>query len=334
MDVEQLEDKWKSIVQTGNTPYRSLRIDATCIPELYLALDLKGDRFLILQVPSNVTVPDVISRKKYLTLEWHEETRFILIGLHDRRFADLFNDLILSLYNRIKDLVSPEDYKNEFISCFNKWSEFFDDSFFSRLSDFSIKGLIGELSVLLWSINDVVPPSINDKLLSWLGPYGKAHDFVFAGYNLEVKTKDIDDVFVQISSEYQLEAEPGKEIKLVVVNVLQSESGINLHNIIEAIKHTILSKGGDLSIFTRALLRTGIGPDYAVDYSDIRFEILNLTTYLCTDPAFPKLITSTLPDGISNVKYYLNVTIVEKYIVEKNDLEWNLRNSLFTADRF
>ena len=334
MNTEQLESKWKLIVQSGNTPDRSLRIDPLCIAELYLALDLKGERFLILQVPSTLIVPDIISRKKYLTLEWHEETRFILIGLHDKRFADLFNDLIMSLYNRIKDMANPEDYKNEFISCFNKWSEFFDDSFFNKLSDLSIKGLIGELSVLLWNLNNVLSASINDILLSWQGPYGKAHDFVFSSYNLEVKTKNTDDVYVQISSEYQLEAETGKAIKLGVVNVIPSESGINLQNIIETIKSIILSKNGDLSIFTRALFRTGIGQDYAVDYSDIKFEIVDLTVYQCDAVGFPKLIVSGLPDGISNVKYYLNTTVIQNFIIEINNFEWNSRNSLFTAGRF
>lgn len=316
MNTIELEERWRSITHKGVKPYRSLLISVDCIPELYLALDIKGDRFLILQVPKDTPVQCNNIKMENLRLEWHEETHFILMGLLNNRFTDLYNDLTLSLYNRIKNISQPETYTSEFINSFYKWAEFFDDTLSNLLTENDAKGLFGELTMLLWYLNNPSNTDIDEILKAWQGPYGKAQDFIFSSYNLEVKTKNVDEISIRISSEYQLQPELGKELKLSVIDVLRNKDGISLRDLVYNIRSIILAKGGDLSIFIKAITKGGLGGSNAELYNNLKWTVTSLNIYNCNDEDFPKIISSQLQTGISNVKYTLNVSILGDFIIQ------------------
>lgn len=316
MNTDELEAKWKSITYTGSTPYRSLRISADCKPELYLALDFKSHRYLILQVPLKTHVSCKSVEMENLSIEWHEDSRLILIGLRNQRFSDLFNDLTISLYNKIKDTVLTENYTSEFISGFHKWAEFFEDSASSQLSEFFIKGLFGELTVLLWSLNNNAENTPDRILSAWQGPYNRSQDFIFPAYNLEVKTKDTDEVNIHISSEYQLEPEVGKGLLLGVVNVIMSEDGTTLHQMIITIRNVIISKGADLSVFIKALSRLGLNISNTDQYDMFKWQIASIILYDATGESFPKITNSQIRSGISQVKYNLNLSVLNSFIIQ------------------
>ena len=220
MDLAALEQRWQSISYSTAAPYRSLRIAADCIPELYLSLDMKGGRFLILQVPKQVKVTCPSFKMQNLSIEWHEETRFILIGLLNNRFSDLYNDLTLSMYNRIKNVSNAETYTTEFISTFHKWAEFFEEAQSNQLSETELKGLFGELVFLEWLLNNSTDLSTDEILHAWQGPFGRANDFIFSNHNVELKAKTVSEINVTISSEYQMQTETGKGLKLAIVDLL------------------------------------------------------------------------------------------------------------------
>lgn len=321
MTVADLELKWKSIRHTGNAPYRSIRVSSACIPEIYLALDLKGRRHMILKVPEEVNVKCQSIEMQNLSLEWHEETRFILIGLRSEYFADLYNDLVLSLYVRIKDIRDPERYTNDFISSFHKWALFFEDDSSVKLSEAQVKGLLGELVVLRYYLQNLSNASPNDILEAWQGPYERPHDFIFSSKNIEVKTKDTDQVSVRISSEFQLQPETGKELQLVIVDVLRKDDGTNLDETIREIKGIIVQKGADMELFLKVLAKAGLNGNNASMYNSLRWEPVCITSYNAnTDADFPKVAASGLPEAISRVKYNLTVSSLEDFIIKKTAL--------------
>ncbi|MDR3713086.1 MAG: PD-(D/E)XK motif protein [Puia sp.] len=317
MNAGELEIKWKSIVFGGAAQYRSLRISADSFPELYLALDVKGNRYLILQVPDKTAVDCSTIEKENLSLEWFEEKRFILIGLRSIRFLDLFNDLTLSLYNRIKDIQSPEHYSREFIHVFHKWAEFFEDGSSGLLPESDLKGLFGELIVLRWYLANDQQLSVNQILDAWQGPFNRAQDFIFPALNLEVKTKNTDEMNIRISSEFQLEEEPGKGLNLVIVNLNKQEDGLTLRALIADIRELIMLKAGDLSVFMKLLARAGVKAADPEKYDEFIWEISNLSFYNCTDLQFPRITTSTIMDGISQVGYRLNMRVLETFLINK-----------------
>lgn len=314
MTITELEKRWKSIIYSGSVPYRSLRISSDCLPELYIAIDIKGARFLILQVPKGTKVNCRKVDIENISLEWHEDSRFIIIGLLNTQFTDLYNDLVLSLYNRIKNISRSEEYTVEFINSFQRWVDFFDESISNQLSEYELKGLFGELTVLLWLLNNAQRKPVDEVLIAWQGPYGKAQDFIFSNYNLEVKTKNIGEVSVRISSEFQLQPELGKQLQLGIVNVQVSPDGISVKELIEKIRSAILSKGADLSIFLKTLSKAGMGGSNSDKYKNIRFLTFNITFYHCHDVEFPKIITTEIQTGISQVKYNLNLSVLDPFI--------------------
>lgn len=320
MNVAELEQRWKSIIYTGPMPYRSLRISADCIPELFLALDIKGNRFLILQVPDKTIVQCPAIKMQNLSLEWHEQTRFILIGLLNNRFADLYNDLTLSLYNRIKNVSDPESYTSEFINSFHKWMDFFDEAGSSQLSETELKGLFGELTMLKWYLNNETEMQPDDILNSWQGPYSRPQDFIFPGYNLEIKTKNTDELNVRISSEYQLQSETGKDLRLGIIDVQRAEDGICLQTLIDNIRVVILAKVADLSVFLKTLSKAGLGGINAEQYDSFKWKSLNAAFYDCNIEGFPKIINSQIQTGISRVEYNLNVSILNAFFIQKINL--------------
>ena len=323
MTPEELEIKWKSITHSGLMPYRSLRINAACIPEVYLALDIKCNRFLILQVPEPTHVNCKSVTKEYLSIEWHEKSRFILIGLRDISFADLFNDLTLSLYNKVKDTSSPDLYTWEFINTFHKWSDFFGNSSSALLTEPELKGLYGELVMLRWYLNDMKELNADQVLTAWQGPFNRVQDFIFPAFNVEVKTKEAAEVYVSISSEHQLEKEPGKGLLLVVVNLVQQSDGITLQTMIAGIRTFILENGGDLSVFAGLISRSGLNFGNAGQYNSFMWKISAVAVYDCSSNVFPKIIPNGLMTGVTQVTYRLYEKALEPFLIQTFTPQWN-----------
>ena len=151
-------------------------------------------------------------------------------------FYDLFDDLILSIFNRIAEISDSDEYSREFINSFYKWSSFFENKKSERLTIDQIKGLFGEL---LFLKNQLLNSTLNvdDILKSWKGPYDEGHDFVFDFKDFEIKTVENSKNNIRISSEFQLESEKGKELELVVVSVIiVAMNGVSIKNLIDEIK--------------------------------------------------------------------------------------------------
>jgi hypothetical protein len=315
MKLTELEERWNSIINEGVIPFRSLRISADCIPELYIALDINGKRYLLLQIPSGIKVPGPDTVMANISLEWREESNFILIGLLNPLFTGLYNELTLSLYNKIKDISIPEQAVSEFVNSFQMWVDFFGELSVNSLSDSEVKGLFGELTALDWYIKNNPQFHIDDLLASWVGPYGRSHDFYFNEFNVEIKSKSTDQQTVHISSEFQLQPESGKSLKLCIVDLNRVESGMNLSLIINDIKTGIRSRGGDTGIFVKALARAGLRTDIE-KYDHLRFHPVTLSFFGCV-AGFPCITTDNISAGISNIKYDLDTTGLDPFLSEK-----------------
>lgn len=323
MDAKALEQKWKSIRSFGTGPYDSLRISHECTPELFMGLDVNRNRNLLLLVPLGVDVKCSPVKREHLGIEWHPETRFIVLSLNTRMFEDLFNELTISIHERIKNLANPNAYAEEFIFSFNRWADFFDSGESEMLSESAIKGIFGELFLLCWYIENTRERSPSSILNSWQGPFDRSHDFVFDNFNVEVKTKEADQVFVHISSEFQLQPEMGKGLELAVVNVIGSSDGLNIYDLISRIRQIALQQGADIAHFGRALSRAGIAGLSARKYDSLRWTVRKMVFFDCTPVEFPALRASTLPLGTKSVRYELNLNAITPFEKKQIDILWS-----------
>lgn len=320
MTITELQTKWTGLKPESKGSFKSLRISSDCIPDLYIGVDHANVRCLILKLPTSHSLDFQSIIKQNLSIELFRETHWIILKLTNVVYSDLFNDLILSLYNKIEKLGSVKEYTTIFIETFYKWSEFFEDNSTNRLSEETIFGIFGELQFLKDVIEQKNTAFINDLLLSWRGPYDTGHDFIFLDQNVEVKTKEQSNVDIRISSEYQLEAEPNKPLTLAVINVLKNNNGISLHDIVMSIRQLIIERLGDFTIVLKGLAQKGLTLVNLSEYDNYRFTSVNIVSYDCTHEHFPKIINSQLSDFISSVKYNIRVNALDTFITGRREL--------------
>lgn len=319
MDLNILLSRWENISNFEEKKgFKALRITYSSIPDLFIALDEDGFRYLLLYLPPDIEIKIKETNKDKLKLGYLRDTNIITIKLNDLSFKDLFNDLIISLYNKIKDISDPDIYSKKLIQTFYKWSEFFDNSIQSKLSPEEIKGLFGEIWVLNTYLEKADPLTINEFLDSWKGPYNTTNDFVFDKKNLEVKTKEASKSFIKISSEFQLEKELDKALELMVISVrLDVLNGESIFDLLKKSMEYVRENFGDLTTLFRALGQKGLTIESSTQYNNFRFIVSGLSSYDCSHDEFPKLSISNIPNEISNLRYDLRTSLLNNFLIKE-----------------
>lgn len=317
MEISELHIKWNIISNYEITyGYKSVILSSQCKSNLYVGVNKDANRCLILSLPKNHSIHFKEIIKENLSIEFFSDTNYIVLKLIDNSFYELFDDLIISMYNRIKDLSDVADYSKEFIQTFYKWSEFFNDRNSFLLSFEIIKGLFGELFLLQFYIDNSDLPNVNDILNSWTGPFDKRHDFTFDKKDIEVKTKIDSKLDITMSSEYQLEKNLDKELHLIVISVMENE-GYTIEFLIKEIKNKIQNKSGDYTLFLKALNLKGLDLKNVNIYDRYLFKPISSITYDCSSTDFPKIIRSSLSKEISKVKYNLRISALNSFIISE-----------------
>ncbi len=321
MTNNDLKRKWVNLSENNaNIGFRSLRISADCICELYIGISQDAKRSLILALPENKKLTFKVVQKENLTIEYFREKNFIVLELSNNDFVELFDDLILSLYLGIKNITLVDEYANYFIQTFYKWSEFFQDKKSNLLSEEEIKGLFGELLVLKLMIEKLGMSEVDSLLNGWKGPYDKGSDFELENKNVEVKTKSQEGIDINISSEFQLEVPLGKLLELYVVSLRKDLTlGIHLRDLILQVKILVQKLSGDNSILWKALSQKNITTKNMSQYDMYKFQPVNWVSYNCSDKTFPKLSRSNIPEEISSLKYSLRTNLLTSFIIEQSN---------------
>lgn len=315
MTVEQIESQWARVNTTAvESGFHSVRISAECIPGLFLGKDAAGARNLILAIPKNHEFRFKGVDMQNLSIEFYRESNHIILKLVNPSFADLFNDLVLSLYNKICFISDPDIYGKEFTQAFYRWNGFFSDNPGSGLSEDGVKGIFGELLLLKDLVNTSDALTVNDMLGSWKGPYDAVNDFELDQSLVEVKTKDDSKLHTRISSEFQLAGKPGKQLSLCVVSVIADPvDGLSVAQVISSVKELVWERFGDMTIFINALARKGLFNQNLPQYDHYRFRPVAMAFYDCNHDRFPKIIPGNLADGISGVQYNLGISALEEF---------------------
>ena len=318
MSLLDLNSKWKNVLHFKNKKgYNALRISAECIPDLFIATNIDGYRCLLLFLPPNIEVKIKGVDKEKLSLAYLKNKNVIVIKLNDVGFLDLYNDLILSLYGKIKDINDAKKSSEELIYSFYKWADFFEDKLITKLSIEEIKGLFGELFVLNELLADSSSVEVNSILSAWKGPYDTTNDFVFDTKNIEVKTKEESKYSVKISSEYQLEKEFDKGLELLIVSVkIDLINGESIYDLLNKIIKYLRENSGNPSILYRALNQKGLTSDSVRQYNNHKFIVVKTDLYDCNKENFPKLSVSNIPEEITGLRYKLRVNTLTPFLIE------------------
>lgn len=323
MDVEKLEKQWSKLKKQKSPGFVTIKIDANCMPDLNLGINSKQNRALLLRLPKGVKIDFIGEEKENLKTSYNKHENSIVLELLDHYYFSLFNDLIISLYYKIKDIEDPKKHSIDFINTVNKWAAFLAKGKNNKLTKEVVTGLFGELAVLIEFLKVSNSNEIDPLLKSWQGPYDANTDFVFDNKNIEVKTKNIHSPKVKISSEHQLDDDPGKYLNLAVVSIESDyNSMLTIETMINQIRSHILDLNGDLSVFYEALAQMALYPSILKEYNNYRFTLKQIITYSCdlitpNKEVFPRVTKSKLPQEIEKVKYLINLTELDSFIIDR-----------------
>ena len=321
MNTIQLEDQWSQLKGHKSADFITFKIDDNCKPDLNLGINSKKNRCLLLVLPKEFKINFIGETKENIKTSFNKQYNYIILELLDGYYHNLFNDLIISLYFKIYKIEALEESTAIFISTINKWAAFLAKGRNNRLTQEVIKGLFGELTVLNELLNSSSMSNVNEALNSWQGPYDANTDFIFDNKNIEVKTKNYDSSVVRISSEFQLDDEPGKKLELLVVSVeTDNKLGANIESIILEIRERVLILNGDVSLLFDALAQKSLFSSNLKDYDIYKFTLKKHETYDCNmiienAEVFPRLTKSRLPNYIKKVKYNINLQELNIFIV-------------------
>ena len=320
MEAYILQNMWSKLESTQiRNGFATLRLDPSCFSEVFIALSSDGQRCLILRLESPFQFQTI--RREKLEIQFNKDVSGLVLTLADNLYQDLFDDLVLSLFNVIKDISIPEDYIATFISTFRKWATFFDKEYVSRLDDDTVKGLIGELRLLSELVDQSDEIEVNETLRFWRGPYDESQDFVCIDRNIEVKTVSPRSTSFWVSSLDQLEEEQGKNLELLVYTAEQNfELGITLDHIFQTVKQMALSKGADVSILLEAISQKGLNPGNIAEYDGVRLHFLKEDWFNVLAEEFPRLTPDTVRAGITRANYKISIDSLESYLIRTKEL--------------
>jgi hypothetical protein len=321
MDPNLLESKWSTIPLPAVGNYSFVFIDADCKPDLNIGLNSIGNRCLILSLPIGIKAEFFDQKLENISTKYNRDENILIIELTNNYLSSYFNDIIVSLYYKIKEEDDVTESTSIFIKTINEWCIFFTTRKDEKLDLDTIQGIIGELSVLNELLKNANSTSVNYFLNSWRGLYNDNNDFYLDDKNIEVKTKRDSKTSIKISSGYQLEEELDKQLELIVVSVeLVSINGVTLYSLVEIIKHKILVNGGDLNILYTALKNKNLTFLNFKEYDCFNFQLISHTAYQVIDDLFPRLVHSKLSKSIVSLNYQLNLSNLNDFITYKKEL--------------
>jgi len=322
MNSDELKPKWaviENLPREGD--YDLIRISSECYSEISLAISPLSLRCLILALPNGYHMDFHAVERERLSLTMVPDRNYVAMTLHDPAFVDLFDDLIVSMHNAIKDIEGTEEYSSVFIQTFHKWSRFFEPVDNDRLPDSIIQGLFGELIFLRKLLKEAPASQVNNLLEAWRGPYDQGNDFVFEDRDIEVKTRTLSNSSVRIANEDQLDQREAKGLELLVVTV--ERDGIDsqsLGQLTLEIAKIVEDALGDLTIFYTALLQKNLGAHNLADYDNITLKAHELFRFDCLVESFPRIVRSELSDAVFGLMYSLNTAELDDYLIEQADV--------------
>jgi hypothetical protein len=225
-------------------------------------------------------------------------------------FSLLSEDLI-EHSRHIGSFISPLEFVLRRLS---SWRHLLERGSDSLLSLSSVRGLCGELVCL-----DVLIDQLGcDKAVNaWVGPLGADQDFQLGSTAWEVKTIRPDAETVHIASESQLDA-TNSAIDLVLVEFVDvsnsTDGGFTLNFQVSKLRQKLSASYGALLQFDNLMLIAG----YVVkeEYEGYCFKLKILDRYAVVDD-FPCVVRSTIPVGIKNVCYEIELKALGDFLTER-----------------
>lgn len=331
--MTERDDPWSRMRAPTQTSALTSRLVSSEIPwDLFWAIDLDSDCLLVLEhqwanAPPN-RLPslrglEVVSRKL------NEERGLVVVRLKEREQREIFHRLCLDVIQAMRNASTEAEAVERFVARTWRWHRLLRNGRDERLSPEEQKGLIGELHVLEEILMPVVGAS--SALNSWQGPMGSPKDFEVGPICIEAKARrGASAPHVSISNEHQLDTMSVEALYLHVSDISQAtesdEKGMTLTERLLSLRTKIESTApSTLQLFDERLLACGF--DWEDDYADCRW-LIGAQRVFGVIEGFPCIAANNLVQGISGVRYSVDLQACDQYRVEVETLIQRIRGDL------
>jgi hypothetical protein len=244
----------------------------------------------------------------------------LILALEKHVDRDLFHGLCQTLIGNLDGVFDPAAALGVALNHIKRWKAFLAGKRTRVLSAEEVRGLFAELSFLRL---------LKDKHLTdaqaveaWCGPDRIHQDFIFGDAAVEVKSiSGRDRSIVRVSSEDQLET-VSERLFLKVYRLTEAPDGTpaqSLNELISAVGHE-LSDADAIEDYWRKLATYGYVE--MREYDNPKLLLNGSNAYRVTD-AFPRLVRSTLPDGVVDVNYNLQLEKISSFECDQNEIWGN-----------
>ena len=315
---------WETQKPTGDIIIKT-RIEDIAHLNCYAATNhITGQHLYIMSVSKNVEIPEL---KNYrfkgveIFIVETDISRELNIYLLDNDLKDIFSLFIQNILEDIAESVTENEAVTKTLNVISKWKKLFDKINFNGLSLEQQKGLIGELLFINYlSEHRKSPTTI---LNAWTGPDFEDKDFVFGATGVEIKLTSSKYPKIKITNEGQLDAQNLNELFLILYTVEDvKENGFTLNSLIEQTQQKLSANIDELKFFNERLMLLGYLEEDKEHYN--KMYSLKKTYSYSVSEEFPKIIKSQLPIGVYNTSYFIELSAVENFSVEMEEIIQNI----------
>ena len=239
----------------------------------------------------------------------HEYTDRAFIHLQEvgpSATRDLFVILCADVLDHVSKCASEFEAVSVLHNRLQHWKRFFQSRAPEGLSREEYIGLYAELDFFAAVLAAGIAP---ERLANgWQGPAGANQDFLFGGVAVEIKACTGNDTdSVSISNVRQLDDTGLIQLFLCQgVYDFRQDSGETLKMLIERLRQLLAPSPSAADIFEERLLAAGYIEPSPSPFERYGFSRRSRRAFHLED-GFPRLLESSLPQGISDVRYTLNL---------------------------
>jgi hypothetical protein len=314
---------WENQKPTGDIIIKT-RIDDVPHLNCFAATNhITGQHLFIISVSKNVVIPDLKNYRfkgvEIYSLPNETETTFELyIYLLDNDLKDIFSLFIQNILEDIIKSVTESEALTITLNVISKWKKLFDKINFNGLSLEQQKGLIGELLFLNYLLDN--EKTHTNSVSTWTGTERdfEAKDFTLGAVGVEIKFTSSKQPKIKVSNERQLDEENLKQLFLVLYSTeAVKDNGFSLNSLVEQTRQKI-SSNEERNTFNGKLQVIGYFDDHVEHYGKM-YSLKKIFAFTVTSD-FPKIIKHQLPLGIYETSYSIEISAVENFIVEPQQI--------------
>lgn len=294
---------------------------------LYVVMAIRHQRILAVMLPNDYDKVAVERFPKWQGISTkvgnisayendNDEHNYVIISQAQENDSGIFEIVANDIVSQLEKVSNPSGVVRCLSATLQKWKKFFEINHEVIMSEQSQQGLYGELLLL----KRFIPIWGDETVKFWCGAEKETHDFYINGNAIEVKTTSAkSNEKIKINSEQQMDCADVDNNLFLYVNMVRKSiaDGEKLPNIVDDIINMLDSEETQ-DLFLEKLFDYGYIPSCPEKYI-VGFFLRAKKCYSVID-GFPCITSKSIPMGISDVSYSIDLNVCNDYQIEWNEL--------------